>query len=40
MSFTNTSGKTQTVISQGIYPNGQAASFGDVQALSGLSICF
>lgn len=40
ISFTNTNGKTQTVVSKGIYPNGQAASFGDVKALSGLSICF
>ena len=40
MSFTNTSGKTQTVVQKGNYPNGAAAAFGDVKALSGMSICF
>ena len=40
ISFTNTNGKSQTVVSKGIYPNGAAASFGDVKPLSGLSICF
>lgn len=40
MSFTNKSGKTQTVIQKGNYPNGASAAFGDVKALSGMSICF
>ena len=40
MSFTNTSGKTQTVVQKGNYPNGASAAFGDVKALSGMSICF
>lgn len=40
ITFTNTNGKTQTVVAKGNYPNGEAAGFGDVKALSGLSICF
>jgi hypothetical protein len=40
ISFTNTKGKTQSVVSKGVYPNGSDAAFGDVKPLSGLSICF
>ena len=40
MTFTNTNGKTQSVVSKGVYPNGAAASPGDVKPLSGMSICF
>ena len=40
MTFTNTNGKTQSVVSKGIYPNGADASPGDVKPLSGMSICF
>ena len=40
MSFTNTKGKTQSVVAKGVYPNGAAANPGDVKALSGMSICF
>ena len=40
ITFTNTNGKTQTVVAKGNYPNGADAGFGDVKALSGLSICF
>ena len=40
ISFTNTKGKTQSVVAKGVYPNGSDAAFGDVKPLSGLSICF
>ena len=40
MSFTNTKGKTQSVVAKGVYPNGADANPGDVKALSGMSICF
>ena len=38
--ITNTKGKTQSVVSKGVYPNGSDAAFGDVKPLSGLSLCF
>lgn len=40
ISFTNTNGKTQSVVSYGNYPNGTSADIRTVKPLSGMSICF
>ena len=40
ISFTNSAGKSQSVINQGAYPNGSDAAIRTVKLLSGMSICF
>jgi hypothetical protein len=40
LSFTNTAGKSQSVINSGSYPNGADAEPGTVKPLSGMSICY
>jgi len=40
ISFTNTKGKTQSVVSKGNYPNGDSADIRTVKPLTGMSICF
>jgi hypothetical protein len=40
ISFTNSAGKSQSVINQGAYPNGSDAGIRTVKPLSGMSICF